>query len=59
MVPVPEIKEQKMTYARQPDYKNRAAVVAAYPSAEKIVKVYGGWAVFEDLTEYETWKKQK
>lgn len=51
--------EQKMTYASQQDYKNRAAVVAAYPSAAKIVKVDGGWAVFEYMTDYETWKNQK
>lgn len=47
-----------MKFASQQDYKNRAAVVAAYPAA-KIVKVDGGWAVFDYMTDYVSWKNQK
>lgn len=48
-----------MKFASQQDYKNRAAVVADYPTAAKIVKVEGGWAVFETATDYKTWENQK
>ncbi|MBR2771266.1 MAG: hypothetical protein IKD78_04550 [Bacteroidales bacterium] len=41
------------------DYKNRKAVSEAYPAATKIVKVCGGWMVFDFWTDYEIWKNQK
>ena len=48
-----------MTFASNQDYKNAAAVKSAYPQAEKVVKVEGGWMVFETITDYQTWKNQK
>lgn len=45
--------------ASEQDYKNRKEVVAEYPSAVKIVKVCGGWAVYEFWTDWETAKNQK
>ncbi len=41
------------------EYRNIREVKAEYPSAAKIVKVTGGWAVFDTLADYETWKRQK
>ena len=41
------------------DYKSRKAVVEQYPSAAKVVRVTGGWMVFETYYEYLTWKEQK
>ncbi len=38
---------------------NRKQVVARYPEAAKIVKVEGGYMVFEFMSDYETWKNQK
>lgn len=38
---------------------SRAQVKREYPSAAKIVKVVGGYAVFDTLQEYETWRAQK
>ena len=46
-------------FADENDYKTRKNVVAAYPAAAKIVKVCGGWAVFEFFTDYEIWRNQK
>ena len=40
-------------------YKSAKEVKADYPSAVKVVKVCGGWAVFEYWADYETWKNQK
>jgi len=48
-----------MIFASEQDYKSRKAVAKAYPLASKIVKVTGGWAVFEFMSEYATWKNQK
>ncbi len=48
-----------MKLALETEYRNRAAVVKAYPGAAKIVKVCGGWAVFETVADYETWRNQK
>jgi len=45
-------------FASETDYKNRAKVRAAYPSAVKIVKVCGGWAVYEYWTDYQIAKNQ-
>ena len=39
--------------------ENRKQVVAAHPEAAKIVKVCGGYMVFETMDDYATWKKQK
>jgi hypothetical protein len=47
-----------MILASELDYKNRKDVSATYPAAAKIVKVSGGWAVFEFLSDYEMWKAQ-
>lgn len=41
------------------DYKTRKAVAAAYPAAVKIVRVCGGWAVFEFWTDYELWRRTR
>ena len=30
-----------------------------YPGAAKIVKVTGGYAVFDTITDWETWKNQR
>ncbi len=40
-------------------YKNRKDVEAAYPAAEKIVAVVGGYAVFDTHQDYETWRNQR
>jgi hypothetical protein len=48
-----------MKTAYQTEYKTRAAVVKAYPGAAKIIKACGGWAVFETVADYETWRNQK
>lgn len=48
-----------MIFATENEYKNRSAVVAAYPGAAKIVKVCGGWAVFEFAADYAVWRNQK
>ena len=39
--------------------KTRKEVVKEYPDHVKIVKVTGGYAVFETWTDYENWKNQK
>ena len=39
--------------------KTRKEVVKEYPDHVKIVKVTGGYAVFETWDDYETWKNQK
>lgn len=39
--------------------KSRSTAVKQAPWASKIVKVEGGYLAFEDITDYETWKKQK
>ena len=39
--------------------ENRKQVVAEYPSAVKIIKVYGGYMVFDSMSDYATWKNQK
>jgi hypothetical protein len=38
---------------------NRKEVVAQHPGAAKIVKVEGGYMVFEYMADYEIWKSQK
>jgi hypothetical protein len=38
---------------------NRKEVVAQNLGAAKIVKVEGGYMVFEYMSDYETWKNQK
>lgn len=48
-----------MIFAAETEYKARKNVVAAYPSAAKIVKVCGGWQVFECVGDYKTWAAQK
>jgi hypothetical protein len=41
-------------------YANVKEVKQATASwADKIVKVDGGWLVFESVSDYETWKNQK
>lgn len=39
--------------------KNRKEVVKQYPSAQKIVKVCGGYMVFFTQPDYTTWLNQK
>lgn len=38
---------------------SREQVKRDYPEAEKIVKVTGGYMVFNTMAEYEIWKEQK
>lgn len=38
---------------------SRKQVAAKYPSAEKIVKVCGGYMVFYSIDDYAVWKNQK
>lgn len=38
---------------------NRKEVVAQNPGAVKLVKVEGGYIVFETIDAYQTWKNQK
>lgn len=40
-------------------YRNKREVVDKFPEAEKIIAVVGGYAVFETLADYDTWRKQK
>ena len=51
--------KSKTIFCDEREYGSKANVQKEYPSATKIVKVTGGWAVFETWTDYETWKKQK
>jgi hypothetical protein len=39
--------------------QSRKQVVEQYPSAVKVVKVDGGYAVFESWPDYTTWRNQK
>jgi len=39
--------------------KSRKEVLNQYSEAAKIVKVCGGYQVFETLSNYKTWKNQK
>ena len=39
--------------------KTRKQVKEEYPDHVKIVKVEGGYAVFETWDDYETWRNQK
>lgn len=38
---------------------SRKEVVAANPGAAKIIKVCGGYMVFDTIADYETWKDQR
>lgn len=58
--PRPETEmELAMVFASEAYYRSRREVVDAHPEAAKIVKVEGGWGVFESLADYENWKRQK
>ena len=48
-----------MKFVREEDYAGRRAVVAEHPEAVKIVRVEGGWAVFDTYEDYEMWRRQK
>ena len=37
------------------DYANRDAVVSKFPSAERILKVSGGWVVFATYDDFYAW----
>ena len=39
--------------------KTRKQVKEKYPDHVKIVKVYGGYAIFETWNDYEIWRNQK
>ena len=41
------------------EYKSRKDVEKAARGAAKIVKVDGGWMVFDTLVDYEVWRKQR
>ena len=51
--------EIAVIFATETEHKTRKNVVAAYPSAAKIVKVCGGWQVFENVVDYNIWAAQK
>lgn len=40
-------------------YKNLKEVESEFPAAVKIVKVEGGWVVFETWPDYVIWTEQK
>jgi hypothetical protein len=40
-------------------YASEAEVKKAAGSYAKIVRVDGGWLVFDTMTDYDTWRKQK
>ena len=40
------------------DYRDRGEVCTLYPGW-KVVRVCGGWMVFEFIEDYETWRNQK
>lgn len=40
------------------DYRDRGEVCTMYPGW-KVVRVCGGWMVFEFIDDYETWRNQK
>ena len=46
-------------FASKTDYTNLKSVRDAYPGATKIVRVDGGWLVFETTTDYNTWVNQR
>ncbi len=51
--------EIAVIFATETEHKTRKNVAAAYPSAAKIVKVCGGWQVFENVVDYNIWAAQK
>ena len=48
-----------MTFLLNTDYANIEEVSNAYPNAEDIIVVDGGWMVFFDATERDTWINQQ
>lgn len=39
--------------------KSRSTAARQYPGAARIVKVCGGYAAFDTLDDYRTWRNQK
>ena len=48
-----------MIFCSKEECPARRMVEAKYPGAAKICIVDGGWMVFEFMSDYETWRKQK
>lgn len=49
----------RQVFCDETTHETRKAVQDDYPWAVKIVKVNGGWMVFETLVDYATWRNQK
>jgi len=45
-------------FCSERDYHDRGEVCTMYPGW-KVVRVSGGWMVFEFIEDYETWRNQK
>ena len=45
-------------FISEKDYPSISEVQALYPGW-KVVRVFGGWMVFEFIDDYNTWRKQK
>lgn len=45
-------------FCQETEYASIEAVQDAYPGAEHIEPVEGGWAVFDTDGDYQTWLKQ-
>lgn len=45
-------------FCSERDYSSRGEVCTLFPGW-KVVRVCGGWMVFEFIEDYETWRKQK
>ena len=48
-----------MHFASKQDYLSRKHVGEAFSDASKIVRVDGGWMVFDTETDYRSWKAQR
>lgn len=48
-----------MTIVSEFEYRSRREVAREYTWAYAIVKVCGGWAVFDTADDYKTWRGQR
>jgi hypothetical protein len=46
-------------FASEENYDSMEVVEQAYPAATEIIKVEGGWMVFDTATDAETWRNQQ
>ena len=49
----------EMTIVSEFEYRSRREVAREYSWAYAIVKVCGGWAVFDTADDYKTWRGQR